>query len=62
MTKFPKVLYVKMETDSGTTYPVPSEDLIDIVEVGERILIGVYDLRETAYAECEVKMSKKSSK
>lgn len=57
--KFPKTLYVKMETDDGTTYPVPGEHLIDIAEIGETIRVGIYELRETAYAECQVKTSAK---
>ena len=55
--KFPKVLYVKMEKDGDITYPVPGERLVDIAEMGETVQIGVYELRETSYAECEVKTS-----
>ena len=55
--KFPKVLYVKMEKDGDITYPVPGENLVDLAEMGSTVQIGVYELRETAYAECEVKTS-----
>lgn len=60
--KFPRVLYVKMEKDDDTTYLVPAEKLSDIAEIGETIQIGVYELRETSYAECEVKTTGKVSK
>jgi hypothetical protein len=55
--KFPKVLYVKMEKDGNTTYPVPGGSLIEIVEMGETVQVGIYELRETTYAHCEVKTS-----
>jgi hypothetical protein len=55
--KFPRVLYVKMEKDGDITYPVPGERLVDIAEMGETVQIGVYELCETSYAECEVKTS-----
>jgi len=55
--KFPKVLYVRMDKDGDTTYAVPSEYLIDIAEMGKTTRIGIYELRETAFAECEVKTS-----
>lgn len=60
--KFPKTLYVKMETDKDTSYPVPGFDLTDIVEVGETIQVGVYELRETVSAKGEVNISSKVSK
>ena len=55
--RFPKKLYVKMEKYGDTTYPVPAEHLIDVAEIGETIRIGVYELVETSYAECQVKTS-----
>lgn len=55
--KFPKVLYVKTEQDGDTTYHIPSVNLVDMAEKDERIQIGVYELRETTYVECEVKTS-----
>lgn len=55
--KFPKVLYVKMEKDGDITYPVPGESLLDIAEKGKAVQIGIYELREMFYAECEVKTS-----
>jgi hypothetical protein len=54
--KFPKILYVKAETDVDTTYFVPGE-LSQLAEMGEKVQIGVYELRETSYVECEVKTS-----
>jgi len=55
--KFPKVLYVKMEKDGDIAYPVPAENLVDIAEMGSTVQFGVYELRETAYADVEVKTS-----
>jgi len=60
--KFPKTLYVKMEKDGDVVYPVPGEHLIDIAEIGATTQIGIYELRETHFAECEVKLSGKVSK
>ena len=55
--KFPKVLFVKQEEDGDTTYHVPSENLVDLAEKDEKVHIGVYELRETSYVECELKTS-----
>ena len=55
--KFPKLLYVRMDKDDGTAYPIPAETLIDIVEMGKMTRVGIYELRETTYAECQVKTS-----
>ena len=60
--KFPKKLYVKMEKDGDITYPVPAEEMIDIVELGDTVHVGVYELVETTYAVCEVKTSGRVSK
>jgi hypothetical protein len=56
--KFPKTLYVKMEKDGDITYPMPAEHLIDIAKMGETIRVGIYELRETTYAECQVTCAK----
>ncbi len=55
--KFPKILYGKMEKDGDTVYPVVAEKLIDIAEIGETVRIGIYELKETDYAEVVVKTS-----
>lgn len=56
--KFPKILYVRMDKDGKDAYPVPTETLMDIVEMGKQTRVGVYELRETTYAECQVKTSR----
>jgi hypothetical protein len=46
-----------MEKDGDTVYPVVAEKLIDIAEIGETVRIGIYELKETDYAEVVVKTS-----
>jgi hypothetical protein len=53
--KLPKKLYVKMEKEGDVVYPIPVEAIPDLAEIGEKIRIGIYELVDTAFVECEVK-------
>ena len=56
--QFPNRLFVKIEDDGDKSYFVPSTQLYDLAEMGEKIKIGVYQLVETTFAETVVKTSK----
>ena len=47
----PKTLYVKSEKDGSTEYFVADAEAAALVEMGQRIKIGVYKLVETNEAE-----------
>lgn len=49
--KLPKTLFVKMEKEGDTTYPVADTSLVGLAEMGEKLKIGVYTLTETIEAE-----------
>lgn len=53
--RFPKRLYVKIEKDGDSSYPVACEQLIDVADMNAPIRIGIYELVETTYVECHVK-------
>lgn len=63
MAKFPKLLYVKRE-DGGTgpDYFSASEDAGGMVEVGEKVTMGLYVLRELRAVEGIINDSKIVSK
>lgn len=56
--KLPKTLYVKIESDKDATYFVCEEDASGLVEMGQKIKIGVYELVETKNAEGIANFSK----
>jgi hypothetical protein len=59
MTKrLPAKLFVKIETDSDTSYFVADSEIYSLVEKGEKIQIGTYQLVETTMAEAVVSTSK----
>jgi hypothetical protein len=61
MPKFPKTLCVKIETDAnaGNDYFIASEDIDGMVEMGEKILVGVYKLTELKTVEGVAQVNKK---
>lgn len=42
--KFSKVLYVKIERDGESSYPVADDDMASLAEMGMTVLVGVYKL------------------
>jgi hypothetical protein len=48
MKAMPKTVYVKIEEDDGESYLVAVDDPEDLAAVGEKIRVGVYDLRVTS--------------
>jgi len=54
---FPETIYVKTESDSGNVYFVADDDPHSLVEMGEKIKIGIYQLVETQTAEGVAKLS-----
>ena len=60
MKKFPKVLYVKTEKDSDTSYFVADGDASCLVEMGEKISIATYTLTEVRQAEGVASFGEKS--
>ncbi len=57
MKKLPKRLFVKIEIDGDNSYFVADAEMYGMVEMGERVQIGTYQLVETTYAEAIVKTS-----
>jgi hypothetical protein len=55
--KLPTTLYVKIEKDGTTEYFVADDEMYGLVEKGDRIKIGTYELVETTMAEAIVKTS-----
>jgi hypothetical protein len=45
---YPKTLYVKEEQDGDSFYLLASEDLSEHAEVGEKVKVGVYELKQTS--------------
>jgi hypothetical protein len=60
MTKqLPKKLFAKIEQDGdNNSYFVADNDLYTLVEKGEKVQIGTYQLVETTYAEAVISTSK----
>lgn len=56
--KLPATLYVKIEKDSANEYFVADPDAYNLVEMGQKIKIGVYKLVETNTAEGIAKLTK----
>jgi hypothetical protein len=56
--KLPARLFAKIEHDSGNSYFIADTDVETLVEKGEKVQIGTYELVETSYAESVVSMSK----
>lgn len=52
--KFPKKIYVKWEDSSGETFLMAGENMYGMVDVGEKTVIGTYQLVETTEAEMVV--------
>jgi len=63
VSKFPKSLCVKIEADenAGTEYFVAAEDIDGLVEMGEKIPVGVYKLIEIKTVEGVAQVSKKQT-
>ena len=58
MTKLPKTLFVKIETpENGPSYPVCDSEITSLVEMGEKLTIGVYQLVEKQVIEGVVDVS-----
>jgi hypothetical protein len=57
MSKLPATLYVKSENDGSTEYLVADGDPAALVEMGEKIKIGVYKLVMVTAAEGVAKFS-----
>lgn len=49
--QLPKKLFVKIEKDGSTDYFVADEDAASLVEMGETLKIGTYQLVEIAEAK-----------
>jgi hypothetical protein len=47
MSKLPKEIFVKIEQDRDTTYPVADTDLRNLVIMGNRVKVGLYKLVST---------------
>ena len=54
----PKKLFVKIEKDSNTEYFIADADAASLVEMGQKIKIGVYQLVEITNAEGVAKLGK----
>lgn len=54
--KFPKKLFVKIDTDTDTEYFVADEGIDGMVEVGQKVQIALYQLVEVNTAEGLVKV------
>lgn len=46
---FPKKLYVKIDGEKGEQYFLADSDFIGMVDVGERVKIGIYELTKTSF-------------
>lgn len=55
--RLPAKIFVKVETDGENSYFVADSDLYGMVEMGEKVQIGTYQLVETTFAEAIVKTS-----
>lgn len=51
MKSFDKTIYVKREQDRDTSYLVSTGDPSELVAVGEKIVVGVYELVGTEEIE-----------
>ena len=56
-TKFPKTLYVKYEEDGDQCFPVASEDAEAHAEIGEKVRVGIYDLRVSSTVTAVVEVA-----
>jgi hypothetical protein len=54
----PRKLFAKIERDGDISYFVADESIYPLVEKGEKVQIGTYQLVETAYAEAVISTSK----
>lgn len=55
--KFPKTLFVRVKEDGGTDWFQSDENVVSLVEMGERVKIARYELKETITAESMVKLT-----
>jgi hypothetical protein len=53
MRKLPKEIFIKIERDGDTEYPIADTDIANLVPMGEKVLIGTYKLIETFSYEGE---------
>ena len=58
MPKFDKTIYVKIEDDSDGPYYIANKTADNLVEMGETVKIGVYQLVETVQASGAAKFEK----
>lgn len=56
--KLPAKLFVKIETDGDISYFTADKELYSLVEKGEKVEIGTYQLVETTMAEAMVSTSR----
>lgn len=56
--KLPAKLFVKVETDGDNSYFVADDAMYGMVEMGETVKIGTYQLVETTFAKAVVETSK----
>lgn len=56
----PKKLFVKIESDGNAEYFVADDDADSLVEMGQKVKIGTYQLIEVAHAEGVAKFTRRS--
>jgi hypothetical protein len=55
MSKLPKEIFVKIEQDRDTEYPVADTEIANLVTMGDRVKVGLYKLVDTYDCIGEVK-------
>jgi hypothetical protein len=55
MSKLPEDIFVKIEQDRDTTYPVADTEITNLVIMGETVKVGLYKLVEIFNCTGEVK-------
>jgi hypothetical protein len=56
--QLPKKLFVKVEHDGTASYFVADDAIYGMVEMGETVKIGTYELVETTFAKAVVETSR----
>jgi len=52
--KFPKTLYVKAKDDGKQHYFISDQDIETHVVIGEKIKVGIYELKEVVNLEAKI--------
>jgi len=60
--QLPKKLFVKVETDGDSSYFIADDTIYSMVEMGETIKVGTYQLVETTFAKVVVETSRSVKK